>query len=330
MKAITSTLFILAIQIGFSQTVTIPDPNFKAALIAHDPVIDINGDGEIQVSEAAALHLALDVAESDISDMTGVEAFVNIKQLYCQKNNLTHVNLTTLSLLQNFIAWQNHLESLDVSQNPDLRTISISGSSLNELDVSNNPNLEDLQIGYNNIGDLELMHNPNLKRITSVGNPHVILDFVKNQNLEFVSLSDLSSLRMINFQNGNNAILDMYVHGNTVLECIQIDPEFVGIIPAEWDVQEGVTFSENCILGLNEQVFSEVEIYPNPVRNQFNVKHSERISLVEIYTISGQKIVQKKGENIQQINVNQLSKGTYLVRIQTQIGKVFTEKIIIK
>ena len=330
MKTITSTLFLLFLQFGFAQIVTIPDANFKAKLLAHDPVIDTNSDGEIQVSEAEALDYALNVAEANISDLTGIEAFVNIKQLQCQTNNLTSVNLTTLTQLLGFTAWANHLESLDVSQNPALTSISVSDSNLTELDVSNNPNLENLQIGYNQIGELDLSNNPNLKHITSLGNPHVTLDFSQNPNLEFASLQGLPNLRMINFQNGNNAILDMYVHGNTFLECIQIDPEYVGSIPAEWDVQEGVTFSDNCILGLDESLLSEIEIYPNPVRNQFHIKHSERITSVEIYSLSGQKLIQQKGENTTEVNVSHLSKGTYIVRIQTQTGKVFTEKIIIK
>ncbi len=37
----------------YGQIVTIPDPDFKMRLVNHsNPVIDTNGDGEIQVSEA--------------------------------------------------------------------------------------------------------------------------------------------------------------------------------------------------------------------------------------------------------------------------------------
>ena len=330
MKTITSTLFMLFLQFGFAQIVNIPDPNFKAALLAHDPAIDTNSDGEIQVSEAETLVSSLKVGGKEISDLTGVEAFVNIKELQCQSNNLTSVDINALLQLEYFIGWSNQLGSLDVSQNSNLKTISVDSNSLTELDVSNNPNLEELYIGYNQIGELDLINNPNLKSISSLENPHVTLDFSQNPNLEFASLSDLSNLIKINFQNGNNAILDMYIHGNTFLECIQIDPEYVGSIPTEWDVQEGVVFSDNCFLGTEEQVFSEIEIYPNPANNQLNFNYSEKINLVEIYSLSGQKLFQQKADNITQIDVNKLFKGTYIVKIQTQSGKIFTEKILIK
>lgn len=39
--------------LSFSQIVSIPDANFKTALLNHTPAIDTNGDGEIQVSEAS-------------------------------------------------------------------------------------------------------------------------------------------------------------------------------------------------------------------------------------------------------------------------------------
>src|SRR3954463_14569725 len=75
-----------------AQIVNIPDPNFKAKLLAADVTnsiastatnatipntfnkIDVNNDGEIQQSEAAAVTL-LDVNTSNIADLTGIEEF---------------------------------------------------------------------------------------------------------------------------------------------------------------------------------------------------------------------------------------------------------------
>lgn len=46
-------LYFLSLLLGFvssamAQNVNIPDPNFKNALLNHNPIIDTNGDGEIQ------------------------------------------------------------------------------------------------------------------------------------------------------------------------------------------------------------------------------------------------------------------------------------------
>lgn len=323
MKTITSTLFLLFLQFGFAQIVNIPDANFKAKLLAHDPVIDTNSDGEIQVSEAEALDYALNVAEANISDLTGIEAFENINYLYCQSNDLTSIDVSQLVQLQTLTAWSNEIESIDISQNVNLVTLVISNNQLTELDVSQNLALEDIQIGYNQIIDLDVSQNSQLKFITSVSNPHTSLDFSQNPNLEFVSLSSLSNLTNLNFQNGNNEILDMYVHGNLQLECIQIDAEFVDAIPTEWDVQEGITFSENCVLGLEDLIQVDAEMFPNPVKTILNIQSDSIIKTIEISALSGQMLhfSKENGYNVQ-LNVASIPAGVYIVNLTTEKGEV--------
>ncbi len=77
-------LWILALSIASvssAQNVDIPDVNFKNALIRAG--VDTDENGEISYTEAEAI-TSLDVSSlyiSDISDMTGIEAFVNLKEL---------------------------------------------------------------------------------------------------------------------------------------------------------------------------------------------------------------------------------------------------------
>ena len=82
-----------------AQIVHIPDANFKAALLAN-PVINTNGDGEIQVSEANAYDDALLLSGLGISDLTGIEAFTALKTLDCSSNNLFHIDLSNNLLLE--------------------------------------------------------------------------------------------------------------------------------------------------------------------------------------------------------------------------------------
>src|SRR5438046_1742981 len=77
-----------------AQNVNIPDANFKNYLVSN-PAINTNGDGEIQVSEAAAYNTYLNVASKNISDLTGIEAFTAIPQLYCGGNKLTGLNVSS-------------------------------------------------------------------------------------------------------------------------------------------------------------------------------------------------------------------------------------------
>jgi len=96
MKKLLQLLILLGM-IGntYAQIVNIPDPHFKDALLNHDifggDPIDTNQDGEIQVSEAEAITVLIvgdPFLQGQIQDMTGIEAFVNITELHCYRNQI--------------------------------------------------------------------------------------------------------------------------------------------------------------------------------------------------------------------------------------------------
>ena len=74
--------------IGFGQNVYIPDANFKAYLVGNT-AINTNGDTEIQVSEAIVFNGTIDCNSLNISDLTGIEDFTALTELYCHNNYLT-------------------------------------------------------------------------------------------------------------------------------------------------------------------------------------------------------------------------------------------------
>ena len=67
--------------------VSIPDQNFLNALIERG--VDINGDEKIIKAEAEEITY-LSVVNYNISDMTGIEAFINLDTLYCIEINTTN------------------------------------------------------------------------------------------------------------------------------------------------------------------------------------------------------------------------------------------------
>ena len=95
-----------------AQIVAIPDPVFKAKLLAANTTnyiarnefdesvtIDANANGEIEVSECMNV-VAFNLAQSSISDLTGIAAFVNLKTLVCQRNFLTELDVSGLPALE--------------------------------------------------------------------------------------------------------------------------------------------------------------------------------------------------------------------------------------
>lgn len=83
-------------------------------------------------------------------------------------------------------------------------------------------------------------------------------------------------------------------------------------------------------LGLENSNQKEFKIYPNPSKGNFNILFDDSNSthLVEIFSLSGQKVFEKKDTNSGSISVTNLPKGTYLIKV-SQDSKTTTEKIII-
>ena len=71
--------------------VKIPDDNFLNALI--ESGIDTDEDGKISYSEAESV-ISLDISGDSISEMTGIEKFINLDTLMCYSNQLTTLNLS--------------------------------------------------------------------------------------------------------------------------------------------------------------------------------------------------------------------------------------------
>ena len=213
-----------------AQNVHIPDANFKNVLLTPDQygfVVDANDDGEISIAEAAAV-MILDLNNQNITDLTGIEAFVNLQGLFCDGNQLTTVNLTQNTNLSVLWINSNPLTYLDLSNNPLLSSLQASGLPITDIDLSQNPLLREVEISGNNLSYLDLSNNPNLEALFCGSN-------------QFTSL---------NLKNGNNENLTvLHTQGNPNLTCIEVDDpawstlNWVGV---DFWFDSGVVFAADC------------------------------------------------------------------------------------
>lgn len=207
MKYILAFLFLsIIISDAHGQVVTIPDVNFKNVLL-NDPSINTNADTEIQVSEAQAT-LDLIFYYEDISDFTGIEAFVNLQSLTIQGELITTINLIANLSLTNLSIVATPIITLDLSDNTQLQTLELVANELTTLDLStnlqlgyvyflNNP-LTDLNLGTNTaleelivssnvmLPTIDVSGNTSLKKIEVVNNSMTSFDVSNNLNLEIL------------------------------------------------------------------------------------------------------------------------------------------------
>lgn len=113
--------------------ITIPDDNFKLALIGHGADIDM--DNEISRGEMRVLTGYLDLAYQDINDITGLEFAVNIKYLEMYGNNisdLTHLaNLTGLEMID--ASYNDITDISPLGQITDLSELYLDSNAITDL-----------------------------------------------------------------------------------------------------------------------------------------------------------------------------------------------------
>lgn len=203
MKSLLSLLlFVLISFYSNAQIVDIPDANFKAALISGG--VDINGDGDIQESEAELVEV-LNLQNNNISDLTGISSFINLEELFCQNNLLTSLTLSGLANLYNINCSYNNLTELVLSNLPNLWNLDCNNNQLLSLDVSGLDDLVALFCFNNQLTELNITNCSNLIYIDSQSNNLTSLDFMGVgpfiDNGQYYSFSD-NNISNINFPDG--------------------------------------------------------------------------------------------------------------------------------
>lgn len=202
-------LFLLIGTTSFGQIIDFPDPRFKARLLSNPVgVIDTNDDGEIQVSEATAYTGTIILQNDNITDLTGIEYFVNFTELDAQLNLLTEIDLSNNLALVNVDLRANYLTHIDLSSNPDLQILSVDNNNLTELDLT----------GYDSLIGLDCSGNE-ISSLTFDGNPLNYLIFTGNQVSE-VDLSSLTALEILYAK--SNSLTEIDLSLNTQLKQVYV------------------------------------------------------------------------------------------------------------
>jgi uncharacterized repeat protein (TIGR01451 family) len=217
MKKITNVILTLVLLIlsyyTKAQIISIPDSNFKAKLlsanltngIALDALnrnikIDINGDNEIQTSEALRVY-RLNVGRSSIYSLSGISFFTNLKYLDCLLNQLSSLDVSNLSNLNELECRNNQIVDLNINNLINLKSIVCAGNKLTNLNLSSLANLEGIYCSYNLITSMNLNGLTKLQNIDCAGNKFSqleIKDLPKLQSLFCADNKELQSLRLSN------------------------------------------------------------------------------------------------------------------------------------
>jgi len=157
MKTILLFLSIFCCLNLSGQSVDIPDATFKSYLLGNSN-INTNNDAEIQDSEANSFQGNIDVKYLYITNLTGIEAFINLDSLNCYGTYLTNLDLSQNINLKHleFGGWNTNFTTIDLSQNINLESLRYSLTSIESLDLTLNTKLEFVDINSNYLNHLDV------------------------------------------------------------------------------------------------------------------------------------------------------------------------------
>ena len=194
-------LLLLMTGMAKAQNLTIADANFKSGLIGAG--VDTNSDGIIQVSEALA-RTELNINNSNIQSVAGIESFVNLESLSLPGNLIETIDVSKLVKLKQLNLEGNKLSNLDVAALINLTDLSCSRNTLTTINVLNLSNLTYLKCENNTLTDIKINGLSGLKNV-----------YCRYNNLSTINLSGLSSLVVLATDNNPSlASLDLSALSN--------------------------------------------------------------------------------------------------------------------
>ena len=208
--------------------VLIPDANFEQALISLGYDTDGMINKLISGSDAESV-TTLALGGKNISDISGIEGFVNLTSLDIRQNQITDIDLSRNTLLTSLVCTNNLLNQLDVSQNTLLNTLLCDNNQLGGLDLSNNPALLTLTCNNNLIASLDLSSNTSLHTLWCASNQITSLNVTQCTNLIYLYCEDnqltyldvMNNPELVRFHCYRNNLTSLDVTQNTALAYLE-------------------------------------------------------------------------------------------------------------
>lgn len=334
MRCLLLVLLFIAINSAEAQKTYVPDDKFELALmgLGCDDGIELN---DSVLTDKIKVLTNLNVTDKTINDLTGIGDFKGLQILHCEKNQLTSLDLTGLTLLRQLYCWNNLMTSLTIKYNSALTLVVCYNNKLTTLNVSYNTLLESLSCSDNDIVELNVWGATALTTLSCSRNEIVLLNLNNNTALKAIDCS-YNNLIILKVSNGKNDLITNFNATNNVsLTCIEVDDAAKansGAAPyTNWSKPPSATYSENCIAPTTWVPDEKFELalqelgYDDGAPDHYVYTHE--IARVDSLSVSWKEITDLTGiagfENLEilncsnnQIDTLDLSSNTSLVKVE--------------
>ena len=175
-----------------------PDAKFREYI---NDNIDKDGNGSLSKAEREAV-TEIKVGRTNYNDtqyanLVGLKYFPNLQTLICFDNDMDELNLSENPELTYLDCSQNNLRNtLDLSKNEKLKTLICRNNKIETLNLENNVALEKLEFTNNRVNNLDLSKNIKLIELNYENNNLSSLDLSANKEIKILNckLNDIKNL----------------------------------------------------------------------------------------------------------------------------------------
>jgi Leucine-rich repeat (LRR) protein len=288
--------------------------------------IDTDGKNDSVLLSSIINVTSLNVSNSGLTSLSGIEYFSNLETLNCQGNLLTTINVSSNPALKYLDCSKNPLLALDVSKNTQLSELYCDGIVTTTKKINAKTSVA------NQLNVLDVSNNLSLTKLSCSNNQIVSLDLSKNTLLTDVNCSN-NSLQTLNLSNGNNAKLsNLNFKTNASLSCIQVDD--IAYSNANWLTAKDAAaiYSKTaCTLGIEDVVFDKIAVYPNPTKGEIHIDNCV-VEKARMYDALGKLVTTKtftEGSNNNTLNLAGFPRGIYYIYLESA-GATSVKKIVVE
>lgn len=310
-----------------AQIVNIPDPQFKAKLLSGTATnhitqnlagnwisMDLNNDGEIQLSEAANIR-NINIYSSNgnsfpISSIEGIKSFTNLEYLdvsdcpgilsvdisgmltvklasFTNNVNMTSANFTGCPLLENINVSNSAIVNLDISNLPKMNILTCNGGKLQTINYTGSTTMKYLLCSDNEISSIDVSSLVDLYSFNITGNLLTNLDVSNLTKLETLNCP-ANQLTSINLQNTPKLkYLEASFNNLSTINLSQSPAlNYLRIINNQLTTIDLSNVPLLQTLFLNNNQLTSLDISHNTILNSFNAPNNNL-----------QKILMKNGRN---------------------------------
>lgn len=323
-----------------AQPIIFNDAIFKQELISLG--VDTSGNGEIEIQEAHLI-TTITLDNKGITDLTGLEHFINLESLQLKDNAFSTIPLTTLTKLT-FLRFDNNsvgevnlstlldleflycpyndLTELDISNNTKLIVVKAYDNDISTLNVTGLTSLEALFLSNNNLATVDISTLSALEQIQLKANGLTEIDFSNNTTLTliYVQVNELTTLNVSN-QVGLTALR---VQLNSGLEEVCVPDKDAAEASGDF-VKDSATAWIECVVNDIEPSMSlnEWSISPNPTSNRVSI--AGNVAEVLVFDALGNELL-SSAKSI--VDLSDQKSGVYFLRVRYANGETHVERIL--